>query len=213
MCGSLQLPTALGPGGGWWGGIIAVPAPFPGDPGKSRGCQQMSAGWRHVGTPGNQLANGMHWVWINNPLGQRLRAALLKSPPECRDSCLPSRGSAQGLASPSAHGISVKAQEHCRALPKGRAGISWDEPNRSAPCCCCWMWMRPKELLGTVRNTWECLKPAPGGAAAMQEEPLAMTGHNVLPAFPLLPGNHCPRGFQEQHDPSSLLPALPGSSS
>lgn len=34
-----------------------------------------------LGTPGSQLANSMHWVWINNPLGQGLGAALNKSFP------------------------------------------------------------------------------------------------------------------------------------
>lgn len=34
-----------------------------------------------LGTPGSQLANLMHWVWINNPLGQGLGAALNKSFP------------------------------------------------------------------------------------------------------------------------------------
>lgn len=34
-----------------------------------------------LGTPGSQLANLMHWLWINNPLGQGLGAALSKSFP------------------------------------------------------------------------------------------------------------------------------------
>lgn len=43
-------------------------------------------------TPGSQLANGMHWVGINNPLGQGLGAALNKSFPSAfanaSDCCL-----------------------------------------------------------------------------------------------------------------------------
>lgn len=45
-----------------------------------------------LGTPGIQLANLMHWVWINSPLGQGLGAALSKSFPSAfanaSDCCL-----------------------------------------------------------------------------------------------------------------------------
>lgn len=146
--------SSSGAGGGCWGdagGIIAVPAPFPGDPRKPRpASKRLQDGG--TGTPGNQLANGMHWGWINNPLGQRIRAAFLKSPLECRDSCLPSQALRRDRHRLGLWNIS-EGSGHCTALPKGRAGISWDEPNRSALCCRCWVWMWLKEHLGTLRNS------------------------------------------------------------
>lgn len=67
---------------------------FLGDPRKAPAASTGLAGvgGGALGTQGTQLANLMHWEWINSPLGQGFGAALSKSFPSAfanaSDCCL-----------------------------------------------------------------------------------------------------------------------------
>jgi len=81
-----------------------------------------------LGTPGSQLANSMRWVWINNPLGQGLGAALSKSFPSAfanaRACCLKATQKQDNLGA----GPVLKHQARTIKYQRGLKGIAQHLP-------------------------------------------------------------------------------------